>query len=149
MIASTFTGWQPDLLALMRAGRIGRMKPAGDDTDGDLALALGERVTAGVERGPEWPPGFRSLYPDFARPGEPATALDHCAIALVLLRRHLFIRDLSITTKGWRIRHFGFLPGLCGQVLGLSSGRTSSARMCSCSSARLFGIPGQWIEATR
>jgi hypothetical protein len=46
---------QSNLLAppLMRVGRVGRMPFAVDDDDGDLALALGERVAAGVEMGPE------------------------------------------------------------------------------------------------
>ena len=85
------------------------MKLAGDDADGDLALALGEGVTAGVEMGAERPRDFRQLrivHPDLARPGEPAAALDHGAVALLLLRRHLFIGDLSVTTKGWCIGHF-------------------------------------------
>jgi hypothetical protein len=42
----------------MRVGRAGRMPFAVDDDDGDLALALGERVAAWVEMGAE---AFTSL----------------------------------------------------------------------------------------
>src|SRR5580700_6184826 len=90
------------------------MKLAGDDADGDLALALGKRVLAGMEMGAERPRDlrqFRIMHPDFARPGKPATALDHGAIALLLCRCHLLIGNLGITTKGWHIRHLGFLSG--------------------------------------
>src|SRR5580700_6345686 len=54
-------GGQPDFLAspLMRVGRVGRMPFAVDDDDGDLALALEERVAAAVEIGPE---RSRGLY---------------------------------------------------------------------------------------
>src|SRR5271155_3779326 len=89
------------------------MKLAGDDADGDFTLALSQGVTAGVEMGAEWPRDLRQVrivHPDFARPGEPATALDHGAVALLLRRCHLLIGNLGITTKGWRIGHFGFLP---------------------------------------
>src|SRR5579862_7560826 len=44
-------GREADLLAapLMRGGGVGRMPFAVDDDDGDLALALGQRISAGVE----------------------------------------------------------------------------------------------------
>ena len=84
------------------------MKLAGDDADGNLTLALGEGVTAGVEMRAERPHGFgelRIVNPDLGWSGEPATALDHRAIAILLLRGHLLIGDLSVTAKGWRIGH--------------------------------------------
>src|SRR6478736_1203103 len=66
-------GGQPDFLTppLMRVGGVGRMPFAVDDNDGDLAFALGERVAAGVEIGPEWSRGLQELWvmhPDLARP---------------------------------------------------------------------------------
>src|SRR5580658_5199718 len=121
------------------------MKLAGDDADGDLALALGERVMAGMEMGAERPRDLRQLrimHPDFARPGEPATALDHGAITLLLCWCHLLVGNLGITTEGWCVRHLWFLLRLCVHVLGPSDGETSSARRCNRSSARLSGI--QW-----
>src|SRR5580698_8024221 len=107
------------------------MKLAGDDADGDLALTLGERVMTGMEVGAERPRDLRQLrivHPDFARPGQPATALDHGAIALLLRRRHSLVGDLGITTKGWRIRHFWFPFRLSGHGLGASRGVTVRAR---------------------
>jgi hypothetical protein len=44
----------------VRVGRVGRMKRAGDDADGDLPLALAERV-AGAEMRPERPHHLRQL----------------------------------------------------------------------------------------
>jgi hypothetical protein len=58
-----------------------------DDDDGGLTLALGERVAARVEIGPERSRGLHQLgvmHPDFTRPGGRATGLDQKAIALVL-----------------------------------------------------------------
>src|SRR5262245_17312006 len=56
-------GRQPDFLGvpLMRGRRIGRMPVAGDDADGNLALALAERVAALLEMRAEWARDFRKL----------------------------------------------------------------------------------------
>jgi hypothetical protein len=56
-------GGQPDFFAapLVRVGRIGGMKLAGDDADGNLTLALGEGVTAGVEMRAERPTALASF----------------------------------------------------------------------------------------
>src|SRR5712672_2753542 len=99
----------------MRAGRVGRMPFAVDDADGDLALALGKRVMAGMEMGAERRRSLRQLGvmdPDLARPAELTADLDQKAIALLLLRRHLLIGDLGVTAKGWCIGHLGFLPSV-------------------------------------
>jgi len=82
-----------------------------DDDNGDLALALAERVMAGVEMGAERPRGFRQfgvVHPDLARPADSAAGLDQRAVALLLFRRHPVIGDLGVTAKGWRFGHFGF-----------------------------------------
>src|SRR5260370_21270070 len=95
---------------LMRVGRVGRMPVAVDDNDGDLAFALGERVAAGVEIGPERSRGLYQLsvmHPDLARPAGRATGLDQKAIALLLFRRHLVIRDLGVAAEGRRLGHIG------------------------------------------
>src|SRR5665213_2400467 len=117
------------------------MKLAGDDADGDLTLGFSEGVTAGVEMGAEWPRDLcqvRIVHPDFARPGEAATALDHSAIALLLRRSHLLVGNLCITTKGWCFGHIGFLPSwavMCwGRVVvgpPQRGGVTVQARGCS------------------
>src|SRR5262249_60707350 len=61
--------------ALMRIGRVGRVPLAVDDDDGDLALALAERIAAGVEMPAERSDRLRQLWvldPDFARPAQRA-----------------------------------------------------------------------------
>src|ERR1700733_1527062 len=99
------------------------MKLTGDDADGDLTLRFREGGAAGGEMRSEWTGNLcqvRIVHPDFTRPGEAATALDHGAIALLLRRRHLLIGDLSVTTKGWCFGHIGFLPGwavMCWAVM--------------------------------
>src|SRR5271166_6189159 len=105
-------GWQPNLLAapLMRARRVSRMPFAVNDADCDLALAFGQRVVAGMEMSAERRRCFGQLgvmHPDLARPADLTTGVDHKAIALLLLRRHLFIGDLDVTAEGRPIRHFG------------------------------------------
>src|SRR5205085_6213802 len=87
----------------------------GDD-DGDLALALGERVPAGVEMRSERADRFRQLgvvHPDLPRPAQWAARLDQLVVARLLLRRHPVVRDLGIAAEGWRLGHFGSPPGLC------------------------------------
>ena len=81
-----------------------------DDDDGDLALALGERVAAGVEMGPERSRGLYQLgvmHPDLARPAGRTTGLEQKAIAFLLLLRHLVIRNLGVAAEGRRLGHIG------------------------------------------
>src|SRR5689334_3492904 len=95
----------------MRTRRVRRMPFAVDDADGDLALTLGKRVMAGMEMGAERSRSLRQLGvvdPDLARPAELAADLDHGVITLLLLRRHLLVRNLGVPAKGGRIGHFGF-----------------------------------------
>src|ERR1700726_648185 len=102
----------------MCARRVCRMPFAVDDADGDLALALGKRVMAGMEMSAERSRGLRQLGvmdPDLARPANLTADLDQRAISLLLLRRHLVIGDLGVTAKGWRIGHLGVsFPGWIG-----------------------------------
>src|SRR6202040_1340603 len=108
-----FFGGQSNFLAppLMRVGWVGRMPFAVDDDNRDLALALGERVAAGVEVGTERSRGLHQLgimHPNFARAAGRPTRLDQKAIALLLLRCHLVIRDLGVAAEGWRgLGHIG------------------------------------------
>src|SRR6266478_778791 len=92
----------------MRVGRIGGMPFAVDDADGDLALALRERVPAGVKMCAERSCSLRQLgivHPDLARPAHLAAGLDQRAIAVLLLRRHLVVRNLGIAAKSWCVGH--------------------------------------------
>src|SRR3984893_17420704 len=105
-----FVRRQPDFLAapFMRIGWIGRMPFAVDDADGDLALALRERVPAGVKMRAEQSCCLRQLgvvYPDLARPAHLAAGLDQRSITSLLLRRHLVIGDLGIAAKSRRVGH--------------------------------------------
>src|ERR1700730_6603605 len=93
----------------MRGGRVSRMPFAVDDDDGDLALALGKRVTAGMEMRTERRRRlhqFGIMHPDLARPPGRAANCDQEAIALLLLRRHLVIGDLGVAAKSRRLGHF-------------------------------------------
>src|SRR5205814_9390692 len=97
-------GGQSDFLSppLMRVGRMGGMPSAVDYDDGDLALALGERVAAGGEIGAQRSRGLYQLgvmHPDLARPAGRATGLDEQAIARLLLRCHFVIRDLGVASE--------------------------------------------------
>ena len=53
------------------------------------------------------------MHPDRARPAGRATRLDQKAIALLLLRRHLVIRDLREAAEGRHLGHIG-LPSQNG-----------------------------------
>jgi hypothetical protein len=78
-----------------------------DDDDGDLALALAQRI-AGAEMRAERPHHLRQLgivHPDPARPGHLAAGLDQRAIAFLLLRRHPVIGKLGIAAKGRGVGH--------------------------------------------
>src|SRR5713101_3878130 len=104
---------QPGRLAgpFVRIGRVGRMPFAVDDAHGDLALALAERV-ARAEMRTKLPHHLGQLgvvHIDLVRAGQPAARLDQRAIALLLLRRHLVVRDLGIAAKGGRVGHFCLL----------------------------------------
>src|SRR4029077_20410602 len=91
--------------------RVGRMPLAVDDDDRDLALALAQRVTAGVEMRAE---RRRRLYqlrvvdPDLAWTAGRAADLHQKPIALLLLRRHLVIGDLGVAAEGRRLGHLRF-----------------------------------------
>ena len=89
------------------------MKLAGDDADGDLALALAERI-AGAEMRPERPHHLRQLgvvHIDLVRAGQPPARLDQRAIAFLLLGRHLIIGNLGIASERGGLGH-GLSPGL-------------------------------------
>src|ERR1700726_1953243 len=65
---------------------------------------------AGAKISTQRPHHLRQLWvvhPDLVRPAERAAGLDQQAITLLLLRRHLVIRNFGIAAKGWRLRHFG------------------------------------------
>src|SRR5580704_16133812 len=53
------------------------------------------------------------IHPDLARPAELTADLDQKAIALLLLRRHLVIRDLGVAAEGRLLGHIG-LPSQDG-----------------------------------
>src|ERR1700758_4270931 len=93
--------------ALVRVGRVDRMPFAADYAHRNLAFTLTERV-AGAEIRTERPCGLRQLrvvHPDLGRAGEPPTGFDKGAIALLLLRGHLVIRDFGIAAKGRGVGH--------------------------------------------
>src|SRR5437773_2081560 len=95
----------------MRGGRVRRMPLAVDDDDGDLALALAERIAAGVEMRAERRRRLyqlRVVHPDLARPAGGAADLHQKTIALLLFRRHLVIRDLGVTAESRCFGHFGY-----------------------------------------
>src|SRR2546425_7584826 len=100
------------------------MKLAADDADGDLALALAERV-AGAEMRPERPHHLRQLgvvHIDLVRAGQPAARLDQRAIAFLLLRRHLIIGNLGIASESGCLGHW------LSPVLKLSVGASIPGR---------------------
>src|SRR2546423_10907444 len=86
----------------MRSGRVSRAPLAGDDDDRDLAFALGQRVMAGVKMAAERSYRLRQLgivHPHLARPAQRTAVLEQRATALLLLGRHLVIRNLGIATE--------------------------------------------------
>src|SRR3984893_13975169 len=120
----------------MRGGRVSRMPFAVDDDDGNLALALGERVAAGMEMRTERRRRlhqFGIMHPDLARPAGGPPHLDQKAIALLLLRRHLVIGDLGIAAKSRRLRHFGFSQ-LVGRMSEASSATVRPYGLAECAS---------------
>src|SRR5712671_5583568 len=105
-------GRQSDFLAapFMRSGRVGGMPFAIDDDDRDLALALAERIAAGVEMGAERRRRLYQLWvvhPDLAWTAGRAADLHQKAITLLLLRGHLVIGDLGVAAEGGRLGHLG------------------------------------------
>src|SRR5215472_14522166 len=105
--ASTLSAGSP-AGALMGVGRIGRMPFAVDDDDGDLALALAERI-AGAEIGAQRPHHLHQLGIvdiDLVRAGKAPPRLDQRAVALLLFRRHPVIGDLGIAAKSRRLGHW-------------------------------------------
>ena len=96
------------------------MKRAADDADRDLALALAERI-AGAEMRPERPHHLRQLgvvHIDLVRAGQPTARLNQRAIGILLLRGHLLIGNLGITSERGGLGH-GRSPRL-KQAVGTS-----------------------------
>ena len=94
------------------------MPLAVDDDDGDLALTLGERV-AGPEISTQRPHHLRQpgvVHPDLVRPAERATGLDQRTITLLLLRRHLIVRNFGVAAEGWCMGIWDFLLTSIGEI---------------------------------
>src|SRR5262249_20520605 len=97
----------------MCSGRVSRVPLAVDDDDGDLAFALGQRVMAGMKMAAERSDRLCQLgivYPDLARSAQRTAGLEQRTITLLLLERHLVIRDLGIAAKGRRVGHGKSFP---------------------------------------
>src|SRR5271169_5678775 len=97
----------------MRVRRVDRMPSAGDDDDGNLALALAERIAGAKMRAKRAGDRrqLRVVHPDLGWPGQAAAALDQPAISLLLLRRHPIVRDLGVTAEGRGLGHLLILDG--------------------------------------
>ena len=96
--------------ALVRIGRVDRMPLAVDDDDGDLALALAQRI-ASAEIGTQRPHHLGQLgvvHPDPVRPAQLAARFDQRSVALLLFRRHPVGGNLGIAAKGRGVGHRAF-----------------------------------------
>src|SRR4030095_6735259 len=113
----------------MRIGRVDRMPLAVDDDDGDLALALAERI-AGSEMRSEGAHHLRQLrvvHPDLVGAGQTAARLDQRAVGVLLLRAHLVVGNLGIASEGRRLGHLGLLSS--GELsVAVSIARAAAAR---------------------
>src|SRR5271165_4527764 len=122
----------------MRGGRVGGMKVAGDDADGDLPLAFGEGITAGVEVAAERARDFGQfwiVHPDLAGPGKAAAGLHHGVVAVLLLWRHLVIGDFGVTAEGWRVGHCWF-----PSQVGLAAHPATAAWRCRPGARSAIGV---------
>ncbi len=84
------------------------MPVAGDDAHGDLALALAQRIAAGLEMRAERAGDLRErriVDPDLGRAGQTAARLDQRVVAGLLLRGHLIVGDFGIAAERRRLGH--------------------------------------------
>src|SRR6266567_8515254 len=98
------------------------MPAAGDDADGDLALALAQGVVAWLKMRAVRAGDFRELrimHPDLGRARQAAAGLDHRLVALLLFRSHPVVGDFGVAAEG---RGLGHQPSSFSVVFAHASG---------------------------